>query len=878
MNGWIGFILLTSPAYRDGVQGVTATVGANSVPVNYPSPHGTLAGLYLIAMAGVTAAFERCSWMNEERVHVEPWMWNVRAVGYLALSTPGFWLIVSSDYPLMPPLVGSFCWAICGLLNVVSIGAHLPTAREWQWIWFGASGEKKKLVEQGGKEMTFADAVLAAPQRIIHDAFEKDTLGRTTFLLVYSLLNLYLWVDAAHRHGNSNLGLALRGEPFYLCGAGPCPGMDGPDKQPSAVQAGPIPILNAAPNGVGAGTWYPVAKGFGQLLNLNCAVMLLPVVRSLIRKCHDVTSLHGSGLLRWLPFWVPFDKNIVFHKACAKYFIWVSVFGHATAHYYNYQFAPYYNAAFTAAGLPDLYPKDPFYVAWNPNAPSRTALAPGFTGQVLCLVMFIIYSGAHDTVKRRHYETFWYTHHFFVFWFVFLLFHGPVFWQWAIPTLVPYAIDRVLVRIVFRGGKRMALARIYFWGKPGKPDVVTLEFDNSVNDKGVKPVDYWEGHYLYLQCPHVDTATGRCALSEWHPFTISSAPDESVLQVNIRIMPSEHSWTNKMAKYLMLLDPHQSGEVELTSRNPTTGEATLGKVIGPDGRPFFRVDAPHGAPSQHVFNYKVAMLVGAGIGVTPCASIMKGIVNYRWKKGFQPCHLHFFWVARLSDLTTFKWLLLMLPDLKRQQLVHNEYYGGTSGEQMAQLTVKLRDLKKAVEKDPSKPPPPAQLPAGWQETRTPTGELYYYNAETGETAWQRPGGGSDGISSSIPVEAQLAQVQAQIREASATARSLHIVLYLTGCKPDAIKHKPDAKPGSTDEMINALLSTVDPDTGEPYITLKAGRPNWDGEFTQISDMYGREDVGCVFCGAPMIAAALKDACQKHSNTEKTVFRLHKENF
>ena len=118
MNGWIGFILLTSPAYRDGVQGVTATVGANSVPVNYPSPHGTLAGLYLIAMAGVTAAFERCSWMNEERVHVEPWMWNVRAVGYLALSTPGFWLIVSSDYPLMPPLVQQVRWFCSRVMHV----------------------------------------------------------------------------------------------------------------------------------------------------------------------------------------------------------------------------------------------------------------------------------------------------------------------------------------------------------------------------------------------------------------------------------------------------------------------------------------------------------------------------------------------------------------------------------------------------------------------------------------------------------------------------------------------------------------------------------------------------------------------------------------
>ena len=71
-----------------------------------------------------------------------------------------------------------------------------------------------------------------------------------------------------------------------------------------------------------------------------------------------------------------------------------------------------------------------------------------------------------------------------------------------------------------------------------------------------------------------------------------------------------------------------------------------------------------GAPSQHVFQYRTSVLVGAGIGVTPCASIMKGVVNYRWKKGFEPNNLHFFWVARLTDLTTFKWLLVMLPELK----------------------------------------------------------------------------------------------------------------------------------------------------------------------------------------------------------------------
>jgi len=39
-----------------------------------------------------------------------------------------------------------------------------------------------------------------------------------------------------------------------------------------------------------------------------------------------------------------------------------------------------------------------------------------------------------------------------------------------------------------------------------------------------------------------------------------------------------------------------------------------------------------------------------------------------------------------------------------------------------------------------------------------------------------------------------------------------------------------------------------------------------------------QDIGVIFCGAPMIAAALKTSCEKLSNKDKTVFRLHKENF
>ena len=184
------------------------------------------------------------------------------------------------------------------------------------------------------------------------------------------------------------------------------------------------------------------------------------------------------------------------------------------------------------------------------------------------------------------------------------------------------------------------------------------------------------------------------------------------------------------------------------------------------------------------------MIVGAGIGVTPCASIMKGVVGYRWKKGFTPNHLHFFWVARLTDLRTFKWLLVMLPELKAQELVHNEYYGGDEG------------------------------------------------------------GG----------------------------RTLTITLYITGCKPEALKYEANPKPNSTGEIINALQDTKNPNTGEPYLRLKAGRPDWDSEYKELAGIYGRADIGVIFCGAPMIAAALKSSCEKLSDKEKTVFRLHKENF
>ena len=51
----------------------------------------------------------------------------------------------------------------------------------------------------------------------------------------------------------------------------------------------------------------------------------------------------------------------------------------------------------------------------------------------------------------------------------------------------------------------------------------------------------------------------------------------------------------------------------------------------------------------------------------------------------------------------------------------------------------------AVPGAPGTPPPAAGgLPPGWQEVHHPDHGTYFYNQNTGETAWERPGGGGGG--------------------------------------------------------------------------------------------------------------------------------------
>ena len=86
----------------------------------------------------------------------------------------------------------------------------------------------------------------------------------------------------------------------------------------------------------------------------------------------------------------------------------------------------------------------------------------------------------------------------------------------------------------------------------------------------------------------------------------------------------------------------------------------LGKLLGIDGLPLLRVDGPHAAPTQHFDEYDCCMVIGAGIGLTPVSSILRGVTQYKWKKGYKPDNIYIIWVVRHSEIPAFQWFIAQL--------------------------------------------------------------------------------------------------------------------------------------------------------------------------------------------------------------------------
>jgi len=123
----------------------------------------------------------------------------------------------------------------------------------------------------------------------------------------------------------------------------------------------------------------------------------------------------------------------------------------------------------------------------------------------------------------------------------------------------------------------------------------------------------------------------------FHPFTITSAPHEKYLSVHIR---SIGPWTTKL---------HDIYNPQLTKFPPIL------------------LDGPFGTVTDLWASYENVVLVGAGIGVTPFASVLKDFM-YRSKNhsDFAVKKLIFFWVCRSQK--QFEWMVDIIKEAELEDI------------------------------------------------------------------------------------------------------------------------------------------------------------------------------------------------------------------
>ncbi|KAH7423283.1 hypothetical protein KP509_12G047600 [Ceratopteris richardii] len=338
------------------------------------------------------------------------------------------------------------------------------------------------------------------------------------------------------------------------------------------------------------------AKGAAEVLKLNMALILLPVCRN------TITWLRSSPL----GYAVPFDDNINFHKTISIA-IGIAVFLHAGLHL-GCDFVRI--ARFDDEQFIILEGSD--FGGTKPSYAKIVLTLEAFSGILMVILMCIAYTLATRWFRRNlvklpwpfhrltGFNAFWYSHHLFVVVYGLLLIHSWFLFltqDWKQKTTWAYLSVPVLL---YTGERTLRALRAAIY--PG--NVLALHMTKPPGFK------YRSGMYIFLQCPEISPF-------EWHPFSITSAPDDDTISVHIR---SAGDWTTAMRNlFSKIMKP------------PVGGKSGLLRVeynLQDDSKfPRLRIDGPYGAPAQDYRKYDVLLLIGLGIGATPFISILKDLLN-----------------------------------------------------------------------------------------------------------------------------------------------------------------------------------------------------------------------------------------------------------
>ncbi|KFO81124.1 NADPH oxidase 5, partial [Cuculus canorus] len=372
------------------------------------------------------------------------------------------------------------------------------------------------------------------------------------------------------------------------------------------------------------GGWVVVARGCGQCLNFNCAFLAV----LMLRRC--LTWLRATPIAKVLPL----DQHIVFHQLVG-YVVLALAAVHTGAHIAN----------FSRLAQRDGHPALAEYLLSAQPGVGGLGGTASQTGLVLQGLLVAMLAFSSPCVRRSgHFELFYWTHLSYISIWTLLILHGPHFWKWFVIPGCLFVLEKVLGLAWRRaGGLRIVEVNLL----PSKVTHLVIERPQFFH--------YKPGDYVYLNIPAIATY-------EWHPFTISSAPEQQeTLWLHIR---SLGQWTNKLYEYfqqpqLPSLEPKplsrslrekrcRRREQVVTALFTFQVSAGLGETHRFCSIKCY-IDGPYGTPTRRIFTSEHAVLIGAGIGITPFASILQSIM-YRYRRRKQSCpSCHYSWCEDLRD-------------------------------------------------------------------------------------------------------------------------------------------------------------------------------------------------------------------------------------
>ncbi|KAF4036839.1 Ferric reductase NAD binding domain [Phytophthora infestans] len=295
----------------------------------------------------------------------------------------------------------------------------------------------------------------------------------------------------------------------------------------------------------------------------------------------------------------------------------------------------------------------------------------------LCLAKF----------RRGNFNMFWITHTLFIPFLVLMAFHGFARWvaepqaqYWILPPVTIFLIE-----------KRYRLTQMFY----GQTKIIHVQMSKeSVAIFMKKPKSFGKkqrflpGMYVFINVPTISKF-------EWHPFTISSAPEDAFLSLHIQ---NAGDWTGTLHQTLeMLQNQHKDSALEVQRSSMTSPY------------PIVNLDGPVGAPAQDYSRYREVVLIGAGIGVTPFASILQSIMH-QWESfrcphcnhiqfplSFQLRKIYFYWVTREQE--SLKWFTntmnqLSEMDTENRLEIHNFFSSVKNDSVVAPLQALQRFIHK----------------------------------------------------------------------------------------------------------------------------------------------------------------------------------------